>query len=83
MGQIRKSRFFRAVIAFVLAAIALLCGLYSILLFLQLFTVNGSTEGNAYVFTFALILLIFFPVSLAFSIHNWKMRDGDSKGQSA
>jgi len=75
VGQIRKSRFFRAVIAFVLAAIALLCGLYSTLLFLQLFTGHGSTEGNAYVFTFALILLIFFPISIAFSIHNWKMRD--------
>lgn len=83
MGQIRNSRFFRALIAFVLAATALLCGIYSILLFVQVFRGNGSTEGNAYRFTFALILLLFFPVALAFSIHYWKLRDGDSHSQSA
>jgi hypothetical protein len=83
MGQIRASRFFRALVAFVLAVTALMCGGYSILLFVQVFRGNGSTEGNAYVFTFALILLILFPVALAFSIHHWKLRDGNSNSQSA
>ncbi len=83
MGQIRDSRFFRALVACMLVATALFCGVYSILLFVQVFGGNGSTEGNAYLFTFALILLIFFPVALAFSIHYWRLREGDSDNPSA
>lgn len=82
MGPIRNSRMFRVLIAFVLAAIALLCGTYSILLFVHVFVGNGSAEGNAYLFTFALILLVCFPVALAISVYYWKLGGGDSDNQS-
>jgi ABC-type polysaccharide/polyol phosphate export permease len=82
MGQIRDSRMFRVLVAFLLAATALLSGIYSILLFVYVFGGNGSAEGNGYVFTLALILLIFFPVALAFSVYYWKLRDVDSDNQS-
>lgn len=73
MGQIRNSRIVRGLAAFVLAAAGLTGGMYSVLLFVQVFHGNGSTEGTSYLFTLALILLIFFPIALAFSIHYWKL----------
>jgi hypothetical protein len=81
VGKIQDSRLFRGLIAFVLAAIALICGIYSVLLFIQVFSGHGSSEGNAYLFTLGLILLIFSPVALAFSIHYWKSCQASSEGQ--
>jgi uncharacterized membrane protein len=72
VGQILDSRFIRGLIAFLLTVIAIICGVYSVLLFVQIFHGHGSSEGNAYLFTFALILLIFFPIAFAFAIHYWK-----------
>ncbi len=72
MTQILDFRFIRGIFAFLLTVIALFCGIYSVLLFNQGFYGNGSSEGNAYLFTFALVLLIFFPIVFAFAIHDWK-----------
>lgn len=81
MGKFFDSRLFRGLIAFALTVIALFCGIYSVLLFDQVFHGHGSSEGNAYLFTFGLILLIFFPVASAFAIHYWKSCITRSGGQ--
>jgi uncharacterized membrane protein len=72
VGQISDSRLFRGVIAFLLTLLALICGIYGVLVLVQVFNGHGSSEGNAYLFTFGLILLIFFPITFAFAIHYWK-----------
>jgi hypothetical protein len=83
VAQISDSRFVRGIIAFLLTVIALFCGIYSVLLFIQVFYGHGSSEGNAYLFTFALVLLIFFPITFAFAIYYWKSCSARSGGQSA
>jgi uncharacterized membrane protein len=83
VAQILDSRFIRGVIAFLLTVIATCCGIYSVLLFIQVFDGHGSSEGNGYLFTFALVLLIFFPVAFAFAIHYWKSCNVRSGNQSA
>ena len=83
MRQFLDSRFIRSVIAFLLTVIALFCGTYSVLLFIDIFTGNGSSEGNTYIFTLALVLLIFFPVASAFAIYYWRSCNIGSRGQCA
>jgi hypothetical protein len=80
VAQFLGSRIIRGIIAILLSFIALFCGIYSVLLFIQVFFGNGSSEGNGYLFTFALVLLISFPIAFAFAIYYWKscsVRSGD------
>ena len=83
MRHFLDSRFIRGAIAFLLTIFALFCGIYSVLLFIEIFTGSGSSEGNAYLFTLALILLIFFPIGIAFAIYYWKSCSVGSRGQCA
>ena len=66
MVSVVRSRFFRGLIAFMLAGAALIVGCYGVLLLVESFNGHGSPEGNFVLFGLALTLLVLSTCAFIF-----------------